>query len=101
MEPNSGIFQALEKSKTHSPLPGHFELYKVRATCVGLQANRSRDMRSKMNSTRKRDREILIIAIIAIALGLFNFLLKRFTDGTLCMIAGACLLIVWNMKRKK
>lgn len=54
-----------------------------------------------MNPTRKKAGELLILALVAIALGLFNFLLKRFTDGTLCLIAGAGLLIVWNKKRKK
>jgi len=54
-----------------------------------------------MKSTRQKGGEIFFIALAAIALGVFNLVIKRFIDGTLCIIGGICVLLIWKKKRKK
>jgi len=55
----------------------------------------------KMKSTRQNGGEIFFIALAAIALGVFNLVIKRFIDGTLCITGGICVLLIWKKKRKK
>jgi hypothetical protein len=54
-----------------------------------------------MRPKRKNGKELFWIALAAIALGVFNFALQRFVDGSLCIIAGAIVLLIWHIKRKK
>jgi len=55
----------------------------------------------KMKSTRQNGGEIFLIALAAIALGVFNLVIKRFIDGTLYIIGGICILLIWKKKHKK
>lgn len=59
------------------------------------------DYKGEMKPTRKNGRELFFIALAAIALGVFNLAIKRFIDGSLCLIAGVSLLLVWQIKRNK
>ncbi len=44
---------------------------------------------------------MFLIALAAIALGVFNLAIKRFVDGALCIIAGICVLLIWKKKHNK
>ncbi|VGO11821.1 hypothetical protein PDESU_00387 [Pontiella desulfatans] len=44
---------------------------------------------------------MLYIAMVAIALGGINYALNRFVDGSLCIIAGTVILLIWVMKRRR
>jgi len=55
----------------------------------------------KMKSTRQNGKEMFFIALAVIALGIFNLVIKRFVDGTLCIIGGITVLLIWEKKRNK
>jgi hypothetical protein len=54
-----------------------------------------------MKSTRQNGRELFFIALAAIALGVFNLVIKRFIDGSLCIIVGISLLLFRQLKRSR
>jgi hypothetical protein len=53
----------------------------------------------QMKLRRQNRGDLLLIAITGIALGVFNLVIRRFIDGTLCVIVGICILFIWNKKR--
>jgi hypothetical protein len=53
-----------------------------------------------MKLKRNNGKGLLLIALVAMALGVVNFILKRFVDGSLCSGAGIIVLIVWMVKRR-
>jgi len=54
-----------------------------------------------MKPKRQNRGDIFLIALAAIALGIFNLVIKRFVDGILCIVAGICVLLIWKNKRKQ
>ena len=52
-----------------------------------------------MRLKRNNGIELLIVALVAIALGVVNFVIKRFVDGGLCTGAGIVILIIWMVRR--
>jgi hypothetical protein len=54
-----------------------------------------------MKRKRKSGSDLLIIAGVALGLGIFNILIKRYVDGSLCLIAGLVTLVIWLVKRKR
>ena len=53
-----------------------------------------------MKLTRRNRKEILFIALAAIALGVCNLIFKRFIDGSLCIIGGLGAFIIWIIRQR-
>ena len=56
---------------------------------------------NRMKSRRQNRGDIFLVGLIAIAAGVFNLVIERFIDGTLCIIVGTSVLLFWKMKYRK
>jgi len=54
-----------------------------------------------MRANQQKGKQLLWGTLAAIALGVINSALHRFIDGTLCIITGIVILLIWKIKRMK
>lgn len=54
-----------------------------------------------MKSVQKNSADLFAIALIAVGLGIFNLVISRYIDGTLCLIVGIVIGVLWKIKRTK